>query len=208
MDRTNCSDGLFTDSIMLYSDVTGKCTQSIAAWLTVSISVLLCRVFLTAWHFHLWFKRKQHLAAKSAPVSKPRTPYGCLGQQRFPVNPSLSLCEMLFEVLFVVLVSANVASTRDGSSAFLVGTFIFCNNAIGLISVRRMVKLGSKLIPISKGALTKRALQKHGYISNFNLAMYLLYYPAAICCLSALLTFFLGWVAYPGEFLLFQIAGM
>jgi hypothetical protein len=206
MDRTNCSDGLFTDTIMLYSGITGKCTQSIAAWLTVSISVLICRAFLTVWHFHLWFKRKHHLAARSVPVSKPRTPYGCLGQQRFPVTPLLSLCEMLFEVLFVVLVSANVASTRDGSSGFLVGTFIFCNNAVCLLTARRMIKLGSQLIPLSKGALTKGALQKHGYIGNFNLVMYLLYYSAAICALSAYMAFFLGWVAYPGDFQLFQIA--
>jgi len=46
---------------------------------------------------------------------------------------------------------------------------------IGLLNVRRMVNLGAKLIPISKGALAPGAMQKYGYVGKFNTVLRLLY---------------------------------
>lgn len=121
MDSRNCSSGLFTDSILIYNQATGKRPQRMMAWLAVSTVVLILHIINYMAFQIMVYARERYLARKETTTKlKKNQAHGrCLAEKRFPVVPFMSVCDTFFEILFVILVSCKVSSSRDGSAAFL-----------------------------------------------------------------------------------------
>ena len=198
---------------MIYDAIPGDCSQSVVAWLTLASLLVTFRTFLSLWHFQVWFARERKRLQGTAPNSPKTNPSAkrleydrCLTNKRLPIVPVVSLLETIFEILFVILTSCNVTSTRDGSSGFILALVTLANHLIALMFVHRMVKLGRKLVPISRGALVmSESLTKD--LGTFNMLLTFLFYAAILACLSTFLCFTLGFLAYPGNVLLFRAMG-
>ena len=195
MDQFNCTYGRFTDRLLVFNKPIGDCSQDVAAWLTVAITILVLRIALAFVQIQVWMEReRKNKDSKQPKIQKSRW----AGGRRLPIVPAFSVIETIGEILFVSLGSANIANTENGASLFLLMVACAGLHVILCVGSYRIVRLGRKLVPISRGALvvTKETSTK---LASFDMILALLFYGGVAAAFSADLLLLLGFLVYPGE---------
>jgi hypothetical protein len=216
MDQFNCSFMYFTDSIMRYNAQSGKeCDQSVIAWVVLGTLIVAARIYASIWHFQIWRAREQDRMQKQI-ESGAKTPgrlrndKSLIFRTRLPIVPLLSFMEALSQLCFFIVVSLNVASTRDGSSGFAISIIMIFSHLIAYVYLRRMVKLGRRLVPLSRKKLASGNMNttRMKNLGTFDRILTLMFYLAFLSSVSACICFLLGYAAFPGDFELFRGAAV
>lgn len=180
MDLAGCPLGYFTDRILVYhpeDPLIQVCDAPVAGWLTLNILLCVLRIGLT---FHAKFKKR----------SKSR---------------GVAWTIVLMQIIFVVLVSTNVANTVNSVSGVLYALLAISFSAHHFFYLQRLVLLGQNIIPLSKQF--KTALKDNSVLSELHLAdnvIRSLSASALILVVAILIIFIIGAAVYPGEFWPFE----
>jgi hypothetical protein len=143
MDPTNCSSGTSSDRVILlpYSN---DCTANFQIHVGMLSALSAVRIMVTCFQFRYWRAREIKLAEKSGKT-----------RRRIPLLPMLSMASCVALVLFTVLTTMNIANSSNVLALLLFVLFIVPVSLQGTVLYRRIVKLGARIIPLSKTSLDK-----------------------------------------------------
>lgn len=136
MNMDGCPEGRFTDEIMLYRP-TAQCNESVAAWLVVSLLCATLRTLLFA----------PHLVSITRKLARRKQDQALTVLAKLRVGAELAAGST--QLLFVVLSSANVASSRNGASPLLFSVYLSFIAFGQILDMQVMVKLGRRMLPFT-----------------------------------------------------------
>jgi hypothetical protein len=193
MDLRGCPTGYFTDRILVYqTDViaslsTPSCDQPVAGWLTLGLILLILRAINVVTRL-----RARKKANKSKRAMSPSIAAECI--------------IVLAQAAYFILTSANVANTVNSVSGVLHGIFAVPLVASHLIFVRGMIKLGYKVIPLSKKLQVNLDQSALASLKAADTVLRTLAVISIFCPISILVAFITGAAAFPSQFWPFEVA--
>jgi hypothetical protein len=145
MDETNCLvPGSATDRVIILTSSQGtNCDAAKDVYVGYLSFLSALRLSLSLYQFLLWRKREGRVAERTG---KKRS--------RFPIVPSLSLISSVSIMMFTILTSLNIANSNNGVPVILYTLYFIPVSLQGMIMHRRIVRLGAKIIPLSKANLS------------------------------------------------------
>ncbi|KAH9255194.1 hypothetical protein BASA81_006634 [Batrachochytrium salamandrivorans] len=143
MNTAGCAWGRFTDEIFVYGT---HCSQNTAAWLTVAILIGLGRVLLAIPHVANIHRKSKQRA--SLPHLNRARQVGMSIRSWLRIGTELLAGGTQF--LFILLVSMNVASVRNGVSVVLFGVCLLPMVAGELMDLRVIYLLGKRILPFQQ----------------------------------------------------------
>lgn len=156
MNTVGCAWGRFTDEIFLLGT---HCSQNSAAWLAVAILIGLSRILLSIPHVAN-IHRKSKQRASQPHLTRARHA-GMSLRSWLRVGTELLAGSMQF--LFILLVSMNVASVRNGVSVVLFGVCLLPMVAGELMDLRVIYMLGKRILPFQQlGEQQQQQQQQQG----------------------------------------------
>jgi len=184
MDTSGCPAGWFTDRILVYRPPTEvSCESPVAVWLVLNIVLFLARVMVTE--------------TRDASKSKNKFSKGALA----------GYSNLLAQALFFTLTSANVANTINSGSGVLFGLYALTISLNHLVYMRKMVALGSNIIPLSRRVRT--TLEKENRFSGLQLVdrtIQLFMIGAVTMTTAIVIVFVIGAIGFPNQFWPFEVA--
>lgn len=141
MNTFNCTAGYFTDAILLYSNPS-VCQQSIAVWLTVSTVCCALRLLLVVPHVVNIQRKTAHRSAITANHGKTQK----LSSRSLVRIWTEVMCAVT-QAMFILLVSLDVASTRNGLSPMLFGLCLLPVAVSETMDFRVIHRLAKRIIP-------------------------------------------------------------
>ena len=144
MNREGCPEGFATDRVFMYGSdfIPGKCDASLALFTTVLSLMSIIRCIVAGMQYKVWRTRERHMEQRTG---KRRS--------RWPVLPATSLFQATALAAFTVLTSLDLANAENGISGVLLGLFYTPICFVGILIIMRLVRLGKRLIPLSKKQL-------------------------------------------------------
>jgi len=161
MNTTGCPPGLATDETFIYYSAffeelnslispsqpsVASCGSSLAAFDGVFATLLVIRFMFTVlvWN-DWWIKRAGFLKKNNTNANQRR-----IWQHRIPVIPLTLTLVLLLWVMLVLLMRYNVTNAGNGGTFFMCILMFFGYVASSIIYQRRIIRLGKRIIPLSR----------------------------------------------------------
>jgi hypothetical protein len=199
MNTDGCTPGSFTDEILLFDSISNSCDSPIVGYVLFLGLLLLIRSSIAFTQIRFWVERFYLYTKKAKGADRKSTVSG--KHRRYPIIPLLSLVATMFELLFLLLTSLNIANAKNSISVLLLGMFylpVFFDHAI---LIRRYVRLGNRLLP--KPTATNPEKQKSLSVNDKMLNVFL--FGMITMAAMVISVFLLAPAVHPGQPLLFQI---
>jgi hypothetical protein len=198
MNTEGCLPGMFTDEILFFSSSIRSCDSPVAGYVVFITLLFILRVIVAFTQTRFWIKRSRIYKQKEKDEGKATASWR---NRRYPFIPVLSTFATVFEFIFIILTTLNVANTRNSISVLLLGLFYLPVIFDHAILIRRYVRLGNRLLP--KSVAGNAGQMKHLSVNDtvLNTLLFGLVTTASMVIVLSIL----APAVMPGNPLLFQI---
>jgi hypothetical protein len=153
MDTTGCPPGFASDHVFMYGTdfIPLSCNVPIAFFTTFFVVLCLIRVFINYIQIRTWLQRERKLQEKTG-----------VSRRRIPIVPITSLIATISLVLYTILVSVNIANSRNGLPFLFLAILYLPMASTATFLMFRLVRLGKQLIPLGRAKLERLGAGESG----------------------------------------------
>jgi hypothetical protein len=138
MDAAGCTSLLFATDNVFVSHPGDVCKTPTLAFIFVFVALVICKFFVNGMAWRLWFAR-QKAGARLREF-----------RNRLPIVPVLSAILCCLYLLLFLLTVTNVANASNGGATALYSIMFSIWGVSGLLLVKKLVRLGRRLIPLAR----------------------------------------------------------
>jgi len=194
MNTNGCPPGLFTDDILIFdSQQQPHCNAPVAGYITLLGLQALLRVFVSVVQVRYWNNRVNRRTAQEHHHAR--------NKRRYPIVPTTSSIAVVFQIVFLILTSLNLANTSNSVSVIMLGLFYTAVMSGQFLLVRRYIRLGKKLLPKGPGM----SVEKLNSLAVNDMVLNVLLFGMRVAGLGMVITSILSVAAYPSSSTPFQI---
>lgn len=199
MNTTGCPLNYATDQVMLYGNdlKLTACDVFLPVYHGLFGSLTAVRVLVSLYLLRKWFERRR------AQIRNGKT------RQRFPVFSGTLFLAGLVLCLFTILTSFNLVNSSNNGSATLLCLFYFPSILVGYLSMNRVLRLGKRIIPLSKTSIIRDKIttqsERFNALEKMDLIIRILFFIIyAIFLMNVLAMLVFGFI-FQGSFIPVQI---
>jgi hypothetical protein len=202
MNTNNCPTNWATDEIFLCEPyIANPCSANVTAYIVAGSVLTGIRVLVLIQQYITWNTREQNKKHQNPNHNFNNTtnPNGKIIKRNLPVVVIMGLLTILLFILILVLTSYNMVSCKNGTSGLLLGIFFLPLNVSAALWSNRIIRLGRKLIPLSKMQLDM-STDKEASIAKEDNLLAILNRMSRFCMVLAQVSFIILCPIFPGYF--------